>query len=414
MMTSTSARPGTLLWASGCCKKKKDALCWGDTELFIVIDPERPNCKVLLMRVRHRLNKGKRNKGRATSSSLPLKMTPSAATGSKKPKISDVPAHRKSVPIHFKKEMERIPIFQSTTRDKEGNWITHPTEPLTYTQFCEDERRLDRAWGAADNGSPYKYRKSNAAAIADAMIRLSTNSSITRDPSAPRGLTPAQRRSVEGGPNLMALERDCIEFRDALITEYGTLSKIKDMTILQDYRQRCNKRGGLSIQPWHLLILPKRKALVAIEFQNRDVNTVPDEELMEDRIKSLDLRLTLSRLTIPRHLASRPKALAEDILSNDKWSPSGLECPLCLNHDSFHPQVQQFSYCNKYVLRRHKEKTHLQHMDFSKAIRCSYLDCGKLLTSAEQSSAISQLRMGLSCQWGGATLDYNNALQLLE
>ncbi|EQL28039.1 hypothetical protein BDFG_09180 [Blastomyces dermatitidis ATCC 26199] len=65
MMTSTSARPGTLLWASGCCKKKKDALCWGDTELFIVIDPERPNCKVLLMRVRHRLNKGKRNKGRA-------------------------------------------------------------------------------------------------------------------------------------------------------------------------------------------------------------------------------------------------------------------------------------------------------------------------------------------------------------
>ncbi|KAL2360537.1 hypothetical protein RJZ56_006600 [Blastomyces dermatitidis] len=359
-------------------------------------------------------------------------MTPSAATGSKKPKISDVPAHRKSVPIHFKKEMERIPIFQSTTRDKEGNWITHPTEPLTYTQFCEDERRLDRAWGAADNGSPYKYRKSNAAAIADAMIRLSTNSSITRDPSAPRGLTPAQRRSVEGGPNLMALERDCIEFRDALITGYGTLSKIKDMTILQDYRQRCNKvrttrrlllkeTGDKAYQD-HFdnigdIIIEMNysgEALVAIEFQNRDVNTVPDEELMEDRIKSLDLRLTLSRLTIPRHLASRPKALAEDILSNDKWSPSGLECPLCLNHDSFHPQAQQFSYCNKYVLRGHKEKTHLQHMDFSKAIRCSYLDCGKLLTSAEQSSAISQLRMGLSCQWGGATLDYNNALQLLE
>lgn len=253
----------------------------------------------------------------------------------------------------------------------------------------------------------------------DAMIKLSTNSSITRDPTAPRGLTPAQRRSVERDPNLMALERDRIEFRDALIAEYGTLSKMKDMTILQDYRQRCNKvrttrrrllketgdkaykdhfdnigdiiiemnysGEGCPYDPDTSSILPERKALAAIEFKNRDVNTVPDEELVEDRIKSLDLRLTLSRLTIPRHLASRPKALAEDILSNDKWSPSGLECPLCLNNDIFHPQAQQFSYCNKYVLRRHIEKNHLQHMDFSKAIWCSYPNCGKLLTSAEQS-----------------------------
>lgn len=65
MMTATSARPGTLVLSSGYCREGRDALCWGDIELFMVIDPERPNCKVLLMRVRHRLNKGKRNKGRA-------------------------------------------------------------------------------------------------------------------------------------------------------------------------------------------------------------------------------------------------------------------------------------------------------------------------------------------------------------
>ena len=65
MMTATSARPGTLLLSSGYCRKKKDALCWGDIELFMVVDPERPEHKVLVMRVRHRLNKGKRNKGRA-------------------------------------------------------------------------------------------------------------------------------------------------------------------------------------------------------------------------------------------------------------------------------------------------------------------------------------------------------------
>ncbi|OJD22769.1 hypothetical protein ACJ73_05881 [Blastomyces percursus] len=231
------------------------------------------------------------------------------------------------------------------------------------------------------------------------MIKLSTNSSITRDPTAPHGRTPAQRRSVERDPNLMALERDRIEFRDALIAEYGTLSKIKDMTILQDYRQRCNKirttrrrllketgdkaykdhfenigdiiiemnysGEGCPYDPDTSSILPERKALAAIEFKNRDVNTV--------------------RRACGRHLASRPKALAEEILSNDKWSPCGLECPLCLNNDSFHPQAQQFSHCNKYVLKRLVEKTHLQHVDFSKAIRCSYLDCGKLLTSAEQS-----------------------------
>ena len=62
MMTSTSARPGTLVESSGYAKGN-DALKWKDIELFMVKHPEDPKCQVLLMRVTHWLNKGKRNRG---------------------------------------------------------------------------------------------------------------------------------------------------------------------------------------------------------------------------------------------------------------------------------------------------------------------------------------------------------------
>ena len=62
MMTSTSARPGTLVESSG-YMRSNDALKWKDIELYMVKNPDNPTCQVLLMRVTHRLNKGKRNKG---------------------------------------------------------------------------------------------------------------------------------------------------------------------------------------------------------------------------------------------------------------------------------------------------------------------------------------------------------------
>lgn len=62
MMTSTSAGPGTLIESSGYIHEN-DALKWKDIELFMVKHPEHPTSQVLLMRVRHRLNKGRRNEG---------------------------------------------------------------------------------------------------------------------------------------------------------------------------------------------------------------------------------------------------------------------------------------------------------------------------------------------------------------
>ena len=37
-----------------------DALKWGDIEVFMAKVPDYPNCKVLLIRSKHRLNKGKK------------------------------------------------------------------------------------------------------------------------------------------------------------------------------------------------------------------------------------------------------------------------------------------------------------------------------------------------------------------
>ncbi|KAN0076658.1 hypothetical protein V8E54_006800 [Elaphomyces granulatus] len=53
MMASTSARPGTLVESSRYMKH---------IDLYMVKHPEHPSCKVLLMRVKHRLNKSKKNK----------------------------------------------------------------------------------------------------------------------------------------------------------------------------------------------------------------------------------------------------------------------------------------------------------------------------------------------------------------
>lgn len=39
--------------------------------------------------------------------------------------------------------------------------------------------------------------------------------------------------------------------------------------------------------------------LADLEFKNRDVDKASDEELLEDRIRSLELRLTLHRLNVP-------------------------------------------------------------------------------------------------------------------
>lgn len=61
MMTSTLARSGTLVESLGYFKSN-DSLKWGDVDIFMVKVPDYL-CKVLLVQSKHRLNKGKQNKG---------------------------------------------------------------------------------------------------------------------------------------------------------------------------------------------------------------------------------------------------------------------------------------------------------------------------------------------------------------
>ncbi|QSS61814.1 hypothetical protein I7I51_03991 [Histoplasma capsulatum] len=456
MMTATSARPGTLVCNTGYCRKEKDALCWGDIELFMVMDPDRSTCRVLLMHVKHRLNKGKRNRGRAPrytyierNDNLGLCVIQDileygledevfASEYIQEPRdiwrYTEIPAHRKSVPIHIKEEKKSIPIFRRAARDKKGNWTTHPAEPLTYAQLAEDHHRECRAAGAKNTGSLYLWRKGAAAAFIDltpelrtqvmgqsrssifmaylnelvncdtqsvflgtptrdALIALSTNSSLTRDPSAPQGLTREQLQRVEDDPELMKLENTRVAFREDLISEYGKISKVTDPAKRDRYRQLGNQVRAERKKLQNQIDKEAYKqyfdnvALAALEFKNRDVSIVPDEELVEDGILSLELRLALNHLTVPRHLAQRvkPEVTAQDTLSSfPTQSPTGLECPECLGDETKYPGARWFSYCNTYVLRDHLEVQHVKWMDFSKPVPCGYPHCVAFLATPMQ------------------------------
>ncbi|KAJ5089482.1 hypothetical protein N7532_008166 [Penicillium argentinense] len=61
MMCSTTARPGTLI-ESNAHENAGDVLKWKDVALFMVKHPQDPNRRELLMRVKQRLIKRRRNK----------------------------------------------------------------------------------------------------------------------------------------------------------------------------------------------------------------------------------------------------------------------------------------------------------------------------------------------------------------
>lgn len=65
-------------------------------------------------------------------------------------------------------------------------------------------------------------------------------------------------------------------------------------------------RRGFSwrFRPAVATLTPERKALADLEFKNRNASTISDEELLEDRIKSLEMRLAFYKIRIPRRSKS--------------------------------------------------------------------------------------------------------------
>ncbi|KAH3182751.1 hypothetical protein KXV92_007200, partial [Aspergillus fumigatus] len=94
-----------------------------------------------------------------------------------------------------------------------------------------------------------------------------------------------------------------------------------------------NYQGNpISFEPDVSHVVPERKALADLEFKNRDVDKINDAELVEDRIRSLELRLALHNLDVPRALQRRVRfdGPSVDVIAEFPASPkseTGLECP---------------------------------------------------------------------------------------
>ncbi|KAN0086369.1 Protein of unknown function (DUF3435) domain containing protein [Elaphomyces granulatus] len=157
---------GTLVESTGYIQSN-DCLKYKDLELYMIKNPNVPTCKALVLRVKHRLNKGKRsifpyierndNLGLCVIQDI-LEYAFEDNVFSNIWRYIGIPNHRLSVPIHFKDSKKEVLVFRQVTRDDEGNWVTGPLKALTYATSMEDERRLCKSAGLKDLGTLYKYR----------------------------------------------------------------------------------------------------------------------------------------------------------------------------------------------------------------------------------------------------------------
>jgi hypothetical protein len=175
----------------------------------------------------------------------------------------------------------------------------------------------------------------------DALLKLACNSSLTRDVSAPQDLTEPQKKSLESDQELHRLKHQCQELRKDLIAEFHQLQKAKYadaerynkfLTLqrkVKARRKKIHEEAKTRVREEffenignHIIdqnyqanpvkfesdtshVQPGRQELADIKFKNRDVNTIDDAELIEDRIRSLELRLRLNRLHVPKALRKR-------------------------------------------------------------------------------------------------------------
>ncbi|BDD57460.1 hypothetical protein MAP00_002819 [Monascus purpureus] len=454
MMSSTSARPRTLVESVG-YMRSRDSLKWKDIELYMVKHLENPACQTLLMRVTHWLNKGKRNKGVVPvftyterndnlglcviQDILEFAFRDDAFASEYIKELRDVwwythvPNHRLSTPIHFKEEVQEIPVFHHAVKDAEGWWITHPTSALPYKKLQEDEVTTSREDGSKVPGSLYKYRKGAAENLRhldehsrnvimghswshtfayyvqvqdntqstfigtptrDALIKLATNSSLTQDASRTRDQLQRdliaqyhQLHKARGTTLYSEFERAQRQVRVKRKKLHKTAKDEQHDNFFKHVRNHIvegNYKGQpLTFEPDISHVVPERKALADLEFKNQDVDKISDAELLEDRIRSLEMRLALYHLEVPKTLQNRinfrepspevpscPEVLDNLLLE----SKSGLECPVCLGRPGMHSRARRYIYARKDTLQRHFE-THNLKQKFPKGRTCDYPGC---------------------------------------
>lgn len=253
----------------------------------------------------------------------------------------------------------------------------------------------------------------------DALIKLSSNSGLTRDPSAPQHLDDEQKEAISKDPELLELKSQRDALRKHLVAQYGQIrlsqgtpeysgyqimqcrvrakqKQLQKTALDQMYDDFFNDVGNQIIEAnfqgkpvyfnsQNTTALPERRELADLEFKNRDASTVSDKELLEDRINSLKMRLDLYGIQVPRPLQKRIKTdkCAVDVEFPNPFpqrSASGLECPCCLGVTNYQPLVRQYKYARKDILIKHFQ-THESGMDFSGGRFCDYPDCETKLRS---------------------------------
>ena len=259
----------------------------------------------------------------------------------------------------------------------------------------------------------------------NALISLASNASLTRDASLPQELTAARKEAIETDPELQMLIQECTSTHKNLISKFSSIKKaaeVQDMdhkrlkklqSAIRAKRKRLfrsamnaqhkeffDQVGNHIIEKNHQgipikytadvsHIQPERRELAELEFKNRDADTIDDKELLEDRIRSLELRLELHKLHVPqpmKRLIKFDKAGAKAKKNVNQGYPmesqTGLECPVCLGCGDLHPQARQYRFSRKDTLRRHFDNTHkLQTFFKSPGRPCDWPGCSSTCVS---------------------------------
>lgn len=254
----------------------------------------------------------------------------------------------------------------------------------------------------------------------DSLMNLACHGNLTRDPSVPQHLNAEQKESIEMDVELQDLKKAAQSTRDELISEFHKLKKAEgasdprfselkqlqnsirmrrkklerraQKTTRKEFFQNIgnqiieqNHRGTpIAFTPDVTHIQPERRALAELEFKNRDVDTIDDEELLEDRIRSLELRLKLNSLHMPKALKKRivfnhaSKGASKQAVSFME-SSSGLECPVCLGSTHLDPNARRYKYARKDVLQVHFRTHCLPFIFDHDGRKCDWPGCPETL-----------------------------------
>jgi hypothetical protein len=264
----------------------------------------------------------------------------------------------------------------------------------------------------------------------NALLGLACNASLTRDVSTPNDLDSADKKGIELDPELDRLKEATRRSRLALTKKWRSLQHAEKgepehyqnfrrlQNATRTYRKRLfeakrkEKResffsdiGNRIIEGNHQgnpitfnadlsHMQPQRTALAELEFKNRETDKVDTDSLIQDRIRSLEMRLELNKLHVPKCLKKRvifsklERLMLTDSdedsknLKSGSWeSETGLQCPFCLGHTKLDPAAREYSYSRKDALVRHF-KTHRLPSFFPKPGReCDIPGCDTICIS---------------------------------